>query len=356
MSSLDEEVQEPFKLCVDSIQGKWLCEELGVSLRVSGCTVQYASGECYPLEVTPEGKLEIFGYRGLEKKSDASTVIWKHKETGHNLTWMYEGDADEQEPEVDASLIIQNSSGGRTTRKRKVDYVALDKKLDSKDMGLTSSKQTTWQNLHGSLKDQQSASSSGPTESDITDSFMELKSNFEIWLKGTNTQRFQEILAKRGYLSTELKSERTSKGIAASIRLVNYLKSLGAKAWESQEGTGINVRVPEVLWKQFVGTIDLSDANKHSTSPKSQKSPDLTYRVNRIKEAVTKFLENADTSSVNCSEIENALAELESLPIDLDTLKETRIGVEINKLSKTNDRAKMTLEKLKSVYLASKKD
>ena len=353
MSSLDEEVQEPFKLCVESIQGKWLCEELGVSLRVSGNTVQYASGECYPLEVTPEGKLEIFGYRGLERKSDASTVIWKHRDTGHNLTWMYEGDTDEQEPEVDASLIIQSSSGGRTTRKRKVDYVALDKELDSTDTGLSSSKQSVWGNLHSGLKDQQSTSSSGPAEADIADSFIELKSNFEVWLRGTNTPRFREILAKRGYLSTELKSDRTSRGVAAATRFVNYLKSLGAKAWDSQEGQGINVRVPEELWKRYAGVIHSSATNQAQTS---QKVLNLTDQVNNIKDEVVKFLENPSSSTHAESAIESALGVLESLPIDLDTLKETRIGVEINKLSKINERAKRTLEKLKSVYLESKKE
>jgi len=352
MSSVDEEVQEPFKLCVDTIQGKWLCEELGVSLRVTGKTIQYASGECYPLEVSPEGKLEIFGYRGLEKKSDASSVIWKHKDTGHYLTWMYEGDNAEQEPELDASLIIQNSSGGRTTRKRKVDYVALDKELDAADAAPASSKQAIWNTLHGDMKSNQSTSSSGPSESDIADCFMDLKNQFEKWLKSTNNERFKEIVAKRGYLSTEIRIERTSKGSAASTRFVNYLKSIGAKAWDNQDGSGVNVRVPESLWKQYAGNIVTVTTNKEAI-PKDNNSSTLS-RVTEIKNSIADFTNSANSSEERRQHIEDLLNELEALPIDLEILKETRVGVEINKLSKSNERARKTLEKLKAVYLDSK--
>ena len=353
MSSVDEEQQEPFRLCVDTIQGKWLCEELGVSLRVSGKTVQYASGECYPLEVTPEGKLEIFGYRGLEKKSDASSVIWKHKETGHYLTWMYEGDNEDQEPEVDSALIIQNSSGGRTTRKRKVDYVALDKQLDSADTALSSSKQASWETLHSDMKSQKSSANSGPTEADIADCFMELKDQFEKWLRGTNTDRFKEIVAKRGYLSTELMTERTSRGSAASSRFSNYLKSIGAKAWDNQDGSGINVRVPESLWKQYVSRDVQDDAGR--TGNEEDKSS-LISRINEIKNSIVRSMDSGSSAAENGESVDDLLHELEALPISLDILKETRIGVEINKLSKTNERAKKTLDKLKAVYLESKKD
>ena len=352
MSSVDEEPEEPFKLCIDTIQGKWLCEELGVSLRVTGNTVQYASGECYPLEVTPEGKLEIFGYRGLEKKSDASSVIWKHKDTGHYLTWMYEGDNEEQEPEVDSSLIIQSSSGGRTTRKRKVDYVALDKQLDSADTALSSTKQSSWKALHGDVKSQQSSSSSGPSEADIAESFMELKGQFERWLRGTNTDRFREIVAKRGYLSTDLRVEKSSRGSAASSRFSNYLKSLGAKAWDNQEGDGINVRVPEALWRQYTAS---SDSNKDEKVEDYHEKSSLISKVNEIKESIIRSMENTEMPE-GATSVNILLEELESLPVDLDILKETRIGVEINKLSKVNERAKTTLNKLKAVYLESKKD
>ncbi len=66
-------------------------------------------------------------------------------------------------------------------------------------------------------------------------------------------------------------------------------------------------------------------------------------------------MENTEMSE-GATSVNILLEELESLPVDLDILKETRIGVEINKLSKVNERAKTTLNKLKAVYLESKKD
>ena len=353
MSSVDEEVQEPFKLSIETLQGKWLCEELGVSLKVTGGTVQYASGECYPLEVTPEGKLEIFGYRGVEKKSDSSTVIWKHKETGHSLTWMYEGDNEDQEPEVDSSLIIQNSSGGRTTRKRKVDYVALDKVLDADDSSLASSKQSAWQSLRDDLHSANSSKSSGPSESEIADAFMHLKHRFEEWLRSTNTSRFREIVSKRGYLSTELKCDPSSSGIAAASRFVNYLKSIGAKAWDGQESHALNVRVPESLWNK---SVDVVQSQGIERSKDSKDASDLISRVNAIKATIIRYIEKSESDQVTESQLIDALSDLDSLPVDLDTLKETRVGVEINRLSKTHERAKKSLEKLKSIYLESKKE
>jgi len=335
MSSVDGDESEPFKLNVASIQGKWLCEELGVSLRVTGQTIQYASGECYPLEVNPEGKLEVFGYRGVEKKSDASSVTWKHKESGQYLTWMYEGDNEDNEPELDSNLIIQSGTNERTTRKRKVDYVALDKQMDE----------------HGTLNQDPNSrpvsshsAPSAPSDSDIATEFTKLKSRFESWLKSTRTPRCAEILAKRGYLSTVIDYVKTTAVAQAADRLVLYLKSIGAKASISQSGSGVHVRVPQSLWES------VSEA-----SSTSKVHEEILGKTEDIKKAIAEFCELETPTEKQRNDVVNKLEDLEALPVDLEILKITRVGVEVNKLSKTIDRAKETLQKLKSVYLDSKK-
>ena len=342
MSSVDDVEQEPFKLTIQAIQGRWMCEELGAALTVSGQSVQYASGECYPIDVTPEGKLEIFGYRGLEKKSDASSVIWKHKESGQLLTWMYEGEADDVEPEVDASLIIQGT-GGRSSRKRKVDYVALDKQLD-KELG-----------GHGGDGDyqppaQQSRSNPAVSERDIQFAFVRMKDRFHRWIESTKTERCKTILEKRGYLSTDIDFIKSSVEEQASKRLIEYVKSLGAKAMTAQSGTAVYVRVPEQVWKELA----LQGQASASAQAEGAVDSELLKSVEKIRDDVVTFLGKESPTDEEVAAIGTALANLESLPVTLDVLKLTKIGVEINKLSKVVERAKETLNKLKDIYLQAR--
>jgi hypothetical protein len=338
MASADEEeIQEPFRLCLETAQGRWLCEELGVSLTVTGGTIQYASGECYPLEVTPEGKLEVFGYRGIEKKSDASSIMWKHKETGHYLTWMYEGDNEEVvEPELDTNLIIQGSDGSRTTRKRKVDYVTLDRELALAESG-----------LHATGSDHTippTKAPSTPSEADITAEFSILKARFDRWVRSTDTARCREILKKRGYLSTEIDFVRSPLRTTAANRLVTYLKTIGAKALIGQTGVSVSVRVPESLWLDLTKDI-----------PGGQAIESVIVTVNNIKDRIIAYCEKSDKTVDDTNSIESELRNLEALPVDLDVLKSTKVGVEINKLAKLNARAQETLAWLKNIYLDSKK-
>lgn len=339
MSSVDEDIQEPFQLSINSIQGRWMCEELGAALTVEGNMVQYTSGECYPIEVTPEGKLEIFGYRGLEKKSDASSVVWKNKESGQLLTWMYEGDQDDAEPEVDTSLIIQGE--GRSSRKRKVDYVALDKKLDQEGAG----KQDLWNSSYSDLKAK--SSSSSPNEKDIEFVFLRLKKKFYDWMNSMDSERCKVILAKRGYLSLELDFTKSASESEAASRFIAYVKSTGAKAMISQMGTKIVVRVPENVWKAL---------REQTNSDASADSKQVLAQVEEIKAKVVAFCDNESRSETDKEEIEKYLGELEKLPIDLEVLKVTKIGVEINRVSKLTERAKQTLGFLKNIYLESKKN
>lgn len=349
MTSADEAVEEPFKLNMQALQGRWMCEELGAALTVSGQTVQYVSGECYPVEVTPEGKLEIFGYRAVGKKSDASSIVWKNKETGKYLTWMYEGDdAGDEEPEVDKSLIIEGS-GGRSSRKRKVDYAALDKELDQEKAGGVG-KQNVWESQYAALKTGSSTSPKGPTEEAVEASFKGLKRKLQTWILSTDQERLKSILAKRGYLSTEISYGTQPADLEASRRLVTYIKSIGAKGMMSQSGNRINVRISDSSWSSVIG-----ECRGHKSSD-SSSSTALIEEVEAIRDDIAKLCEKEELRSEPAMQkIEATLDRLESLPIDLDVLKLTKIGVEINKLSKICEKAKKTLVYLKSIYLQSKK-
>ena len=350
MSSVDEEVQEPFKLCIDTIQGRWMCEELGAALTVVGQTVQYASGECYPIDVTSEGKLEIFGYRGIEKKSDASSILWKHRETGKTLTWMYEGDQDDAEPEVDASLIIQGSTG-RTSRKRKVDYVALDKVLDHQP-NASLSKQAVWEAQYSGMQQAASSSSQGPAQPQVEAEFRKLKDRFFKWLLTTDTDRCRAILSKRGYLSFELDYVKSSAGTEAATRIMAYIKSTGAKAMSSQTGAAINIRVPESVWKGLLTEASAAHANQ----PAPLVDEAVVEQVEKIRDVVIAYCAAEEHTAEETDALNTALSLLDSLPVDLEILKRTKVGVEINKLAKTIDRAKQSLTKLKAVYLESRKE
>jgi hypothetical protein len=340
MSSVDGDAHEPFKLDIQSIQGRWMCEELSAALTVTGNMVQYSSGECYPIEVNPEGKLEIFGYRGLEKKSDASSVIWKNKETGHILTWMYEGDKDDVEPEVDANLIIQGE--GRSSRKRKVDYVALDRKLALEEAG----KQGEWKTQYDEMRSRPS-SSGGSNERDIEFAFLRLKKKFNDWMTSMDSSRCKLILEKRGYLSTEIEFDKSSVESEAAGRLMAFIKSTGAKAMQSQIGNKLIVRVPEQVWKSLCA---------QSSSDASASDKEIMAKVESIKKQVISYCDNESRTDSDSEEVVRLLQDLEQLPVDLEVLKATKIGVEINRLSKFLDRAKETLAFLKNIYLDSKKN
>lgn len=340
MESEDGGIEEPFKLEIGSIQGRWICEELGATLTVSGNMVQYASGECYPIEVSPGGKLEIFGYRALGKKSDASMVVWKHKETSQLLTWMYEGDSDEIDPDVDPNLIIE-TAGGRSSRKRKIDYVALDKELASEEAG----KQGQWQSKYEELKSSSTSSSVG--EHEIENVFLRLKKHFQDWVSSSDSDKCKIILSKRGYLSTELHFGKSQAESAASSRFINFVKSTGAKAMVAQGGSKIHIRVPESTWEKLL-------LNSRSESPSTNKQ--ILSRVTGIRDEISSYCEKETHDEEDRAAIEKRLSELEKLPIDLEVLKDTKIGVEINRLSKLVERAKLTLVFLKNIYLESKKN
>lgn len=342
MSSLDEDIHEPFQLSIATIQGNWLCEELGVSLKVVGQSVQYSSGECYQIDVSPEGKLEIFGYRGVEKRSDASSIAWKHKENGQSLTWMYEGDGEDAEPEVDASLIL-HGTGGRSSRKRKVDYVALDKKLDEEG---AAGKQSTWHAEYSNLKGV-SQKPAGLSKEAVELEFTKLKSLFHTWIASTNTARCKEILTKRGYVSTEFPFGRLASEAEAADRFVSYVKSTGARAAVAQSGQSVQVRVPESVWN------NLLCKSEPSNSPNAGVAAELVRSVESIRGEISNFCENPVESEKErmCALLDS----LDALPVDMEILKVTKIGVEINKLSKHVDRAKHSLVKLKEIYVQSKK-
>lgn len=348
MSSVDDVADEPFKLNIAALQGRWMCEELGAALTVSGQAVQYLSGECYPIEVTPEGKLEIFGYKAIESKSDASSIIWKNKDTGKYLTWMYEGDSADQEPEVDTSLIIEGS-GGRSSRKRKVDYAALDKELDKELAGGAVSKKSVWESQYAAMKSVGSSASGsqGPREEAIEACFKGLKRKFQTWVQSTDRDRFRDVLSKRGYLSTEIEYGSLPADVEASKRLVSYIISIGAKGMLSQSGHSISVRVSEAAWPSLLAEC--------KDQPSSTSSGEVLKEVESIRDEIANFCKSEERSYVDKDRIKAILEKLERLPIDLEILKLTKIGVEVNKLVKVSDRAKQTLEHLKKIYLESKK-
>jgi hypothetical protein len=204
-------------------------------------------------------------------------------------------------------------------------------------------------NPHDAGKFSNVHTNSGPSETDILTEFARLKSRFESWLQTTKTPRCAEILAKRGYLSTELDFVKSSGVAEAADRLVTYLKSIGAKASISQSGLSVHVRIPESLWKS------ISEASTGKNTDPVVIDKDVLAKVEEIKKSIVEFCTIENASEENTKQITSRLIELEELPINLDMLKITRVGVEVNKLSRNVERAKETLTKLKSVYLESKK-
>ena len=129
--------------------------------------------------------------------------------------------------------------------------------------------------------------------------------------------------------------------VEGANRFVSYMKSIGVRA--ALASGSVQVRVPESVWKEFLAQRPVEVA----------VDSQLVAEVESIKAKIIAFCENPDVSL--SSQMEAQLEILDSLPIDIEVLKRTKIGVEINKLSKHIDRAKLSLTKLKEVYLESKK-
>jgi hypothetical protein len=111
----------------------------------------------------------------------------------------------------------------------------------------------------------------------------------------------------------------------------------------SQSGTGVNVRIPDSNWLSVFQQCKPAGG-------------DLVTEVEGVRDAIARIGGKESLSEAESRELSNWLDKLEKLPVDVELLKITKIGLEINKLSKKFERAKRTLDHLKSIYLDSKKN
>ena len=275
-------------------------EPLNIYLVVRGKTVEFSSGETYTIEKSGD-KLEVFGFVARPKRSSATTIAWKHKETGQVVKWHFE--AHEDEPEVDASNIIE----GKRRRRDNVDYNALDKELD-----VHGDKQSVWQAEFDALN--KSKRSAVDLAADLDKRFAETLAHFEAWLKGSATPANEAAGLRRAIVSGEFsvspKSLKIAKRVEAHFAQIKVKFSLK----KIEEDAYASVAIPYTVWHSL-----LKSRNIHAPDALAATAHALTDNL------------------LPAAEARALLIPLKAVEVDGQKLKETKIGVQVNKYTRHND-------------------
>lgn len=235
------------------------------------------------------------------KRSSATTIVWKHKETGQTVKWHFE--AQEDEPEVDSSNIIE----GKRRRRDNVDYNALDKELD-----VHGDKQSVWQAEFDALN--KSKRSAVDLAADLDQRFADTLAHFETWVKSSATPANEASGLRRAIVSGEFsvspKSLKIAKRIEAhfaQIKVKFSLKKIKDDAYAS-------VSIPYTVWRSL-----LKSRNVHA--------PDI---ISSTAHALTDNL-------LPAAEARALLLPLKVVDVDGQKLKDTKIGVQVNKYTRHPD-------------------
>ncbi|EER01166.1 hypothetical protein Pmar_PMAR009086 [Perkinsus marinus ATCC 50983] len=353
-------VEEKFNLSQKALQGRWIQYPLRCFVTVVKDKVYFDGGVTYDLVKHSNGKFEVGGYIANPELSSASEIHWSLP-TGETATWTYEGENDGfggTVADVDPTLII--TEGGRSKRhKPPVDYAALEAQLRREEAGLTSE-------------------SSGPTErrssTDFTmgahqvaknaaaaKAYSILRDKIILWLGTTNTRRIDSIVRKRGEIHhhfeipgmvdeglSQLKNdydlECSHKDKMTFVRFTydQWRKALEKENLQIAEGrSGESPEVPSSPRKRCL-CVSYSSPTKGDVGK-------VAAELNLVPEGTL----------LETEKIKPLLGVLDRYVMDVETLRDTKIGRIVRRYSRHEDpevqeASKGLIAKWKAVYRDAK--
>ena len=265
---------------------------MNVYLVVRGKTVEFASGEAYTIDCSG-GRFEVFGYVASAKRSTATRILWKHKESGEIVKWHFE--AAEDEPEVETSNILTSR------RKRlKVDYEELDKQMDGHK----------------------------PTPSKPVFSIKDVIALFDKWLKSSCSAANASIAKRKGSLRGELKL-----GDIEKQKVDEYYKSIGVVP---NEGNGFVVS--QSTWISLLKTKGL-------TPPHVEDIFSHSINSNTDDKQTVDDIASLLLTELSDEKLRDLLLTLKDMTVDTSALKRTKIGLTVNNITKHKDHQIASLAK-----------
>ncbi|KAF4677156.1 hypothetical protein FOL47_002998 [Perkinsus chesapeaki] len=354
-------VEEEFVISQRSLQGRWIQHPLNCMLTVVKGKVHFDGGVTYDLVKREDGKLEVGGYIADPHLSSASEIHWELP-TGERATWTYEGENDGfggTEADVDPTLII---SGGRAKRhKPKVDYAALEAQLRREEMGGTSESsggQTERkQSVDFTLGAQQAAKNSA-----VQKAYSILRDKIILWLGTTNTSRIETIVRKRGkihhhfevpgMLDEALSMLRSDYGIECSHKDKMTFVRLTYEQWKN------------ALEKENLEIVESRSSGSPQGPPTSPRKRCLCVSYSSptrrdVGKVAAELNLVPEGTLLDSEKIKPLLGVLDRYDMDVETLRDTKIGKIVHRYARHEDpevqeASKNLIVKWKAVYRDAK--
>ncbi|KAF4666091.1 hypothetical protein FOZ61_010193 [Perkinsus olseni] len=351
--------EEKFTLSQKALQGRWIQHPLQCLLTVVENKVYFEGGVTYDLVKHSDGRLEVGGYIGDPELSSASEIHW-HLPTGETATWTYEGENDGfggTATDVDPSLILTE---GRSKRyKPAVDYAALEAQLRREEAGLTSESSSPTerrQSTDFTMGAHQAAKSAAAAKA-----YSILRDKIILWLGTTNTNRIDSIVRKRGEIHHHFEIPGMLDESLSMLRNDYDIEC-------SHKDKMTFVRFTYDQWRRALEKENLEIAEGRSgESPGAPSSPRkrclcVSYSsptkrdVGKVAAELNLVTEGTLLES---EKIKPLLGVLDRYVMDVETLRDTKIGRIVRRYSRHEDpdvqeASRSLIAKWKAVYRDAK--
>jgi len=178
---------------------------------------------------------------------------------------------------------------------------------------------------------------------------------FTEWILSTNTAAHEKRLARQGHLSKEFPIIVRGRGIHS---LETKLAALGVTHEHiNHRKTGTLIILKEAARKKFIEkhpeySAHFSRHDEEESTPKRRKVDDCDPSPIELVESLQEQMRNANTN-----EILDVLAEMEKLIINAELLRKTKVGLDVNEVSKdkklpetTRSKAAALLQSWKNIF------
>jgi len=227
---------------MDALQGRWQHSSANLGmLVVRGDAVKFDCGLALRLTVQLNGEIDLDGWHASPHRSSAEEIVWT-KGDDACCSWYLEDDADGGEngtPEVDVRNIIHGKR-----QRCAVDYRALDRELNRAELAQTralhSDASGGGEDSDASPRAPQAEERRAPREwsQQHAEKAAEAVELFKRWMLSTRTPRHEELMRRRGVLSTTLPVHTTGVGRTAIER---ELRLYGARIAHREQGLVVSV-------------------------------------------------------------------------------------------------------------------
>ncbi|CAE8740522.1 unnamed protein product, partial [Polarella glacialis] len=201
----------PFELNLDALQGRWRHSHpnLGM-LTVRGESVKFDSGLPYEVKEMPGGQLDMAGWQASKEKSTPEAIVWIKDQ--FICSWFLEEDLERADEEgLDSKNIIDGKRG-----RARVNYRALDRQMQDEEDRQTRNvySDASSDDDRRPSRGREAMETVSPKELAESNSKQAAKASdlLQKWLLSTATARHDEILKRKGKLSTRLPVELQGAG------------------------------------------------------------------------------------------------------------------------------------------------